>query len=311
MFYDVIIIGSDMAGMTAGIYAGRKKINALILTKIIGGQSLYAGRIENYPGFLSIPGFRLVSQTHDQVKQFGAPIKDNTTVAEVCRIDDGFFLVKTLNNEEYKTKTVIVATGVYPKYLGIPGEKKFFGRGVGVCSVCDAPFYKDKIVAVIGGGNSAFDAAYDLLSYAQKIYLLQHRDKFIGDESIFEKLKDSGKVEFLVNAEICEIKGEKFVESLVYENLIAVNEKEKIKEIKVDGVFVNIGQIPNSQFVENLVELNKKREIVVDHKTNSASVPGIFAAGDVTDTPYKQAILAAAAGAKALLSAADYLRKNK
>jgi len=189
--------------------------------------------------------------------------------------------------------------------LNVPGENEFLNRGVSTCAICDAPFYSGKDVAVIGGGNSAFASAYDLLKYASKIYILQHRENFIGDKSMYEKLEKSGKVEFLNNAETKEIKGVKFVESLLYEDI----KLKETKELKVGGIFVSIGQIPNSKFVEGFLELNNFKEIIVDCKNNKTSVEGIFAAGDVTDVKHKQSIVAAGEGAKAMLSASEYLKK--
>ena len=305
MIFDLIIVGADSAGLTAGIYAGRKKMNAVILSKQIGGQSLYAARIENYPGIQSVSGTNLVSAIKKQVERHGIAIKDDTEIISVAKEGDVFSLKDSRGNI-YGAKTLIIASGGSPKLLGIKGEKEFMGKGVSVCATCDAPFYDNKTAAIIGGGNSAFDSAYDLLQYAQKIYLLRHRDKFIGDELVYEFLKRSGKVEFIICAETQEIKGGQFVDSLTYKDLKTGEDNE----LKVNGVFVNIGQVPNSNFMEGLLELNKYKEIITDARNGSTSQPGIFAAGDVTDGRYKQVILAAADGAKALLSAAEYLRRN-
>jgi len=305
MVYDLIIIGADSAGLTAGIYAGRKKMNTLTLTKKIGGQSLLTDNIENYPGFLRVSGVGLVSNMKKQVEKYGIPIKENEEVVEILKKDDKF-LVKT-SKEEHETSTVIIATGQHWKELKVPGEKEFIGRGVSTCAICDAPFYDGKEVAIVGGGNSAFDSAYDLLKYANKIYIVHHSEKFKGDKIMHEKLLQSGKVEFLTLAETKEIKGDKFVESLVYEDLSASGGlASNKKELKVSGVFINIGQIPNSSFTENFLKLNEYKEIITD-KHGVTSVPGVFAAGDVTDVKYKQNIIAAAAGAKAALSAYGYL----
>lgn len=302
MVYDLIIIGSDAAGLTAGLYAGRKKLNTVILTKKLGGQSLYTDRIENFPGFLTIAGAELVSKIKEQVDKFGVAIEEGKEVIGFAK-DGQFFIIKT-SEDAYRAKAIIVATGSHWRSLGVPGEKEYMGKGVSICAICDAPFYKDKDVAVVGGGNSAFESAQDLLDYANKIYLLQHRDKFIGDKSVQTVLEKSGKVEFITNAETREIVGAKTVESLVYEDLLS----QQKKELKVDGVFVNIGLIPNSAFAENFLKLNERKEIVIDPKTNSTSVEGVFAAGDVTDIKYKQFVVAAAEGAKAALSAFKYLR---
>ncbi|MBU1178852.1 FAD-dependent oxidoreductase [Patescibacteria group bacterium] len=299
--YDLIIIGADSAGLSAGIYAGRKKLNAIILTEKIGGQSLYAASIENYPGFLNISGVDLVSKLKEQVQKFGVSINDGEKVLSVKK-DNDVFIVETKKNK-YEARAVIIATGSRWRALNIPGENEFIGRGVSFCAICDAPFYFGKDVAVVGGGNSAFDSAYDLLKYANKIYLLQRGEKFKGDEAMYNKLKKSGKVEFLTNAETKEIRGNKFVEKIIYED----KKTGQTKELNVGGVFINIGQIPNSIFVEGFLELNERKEIIIDCKSNAASVEGVFAAGDATNVKYKQAIIAAAEGAKAALSAYEYL----
>lgn len=304
MLYDIIIIGADAAGLTAGIYAGRKKMNAVILTKKVGGQTFYSSNIENYPGFSSIFGVELISKMRSQVEKFGVPIEEDAEVVSVEKNSDGFFVLA--NEKKYRAKSVLIASGKRQRPLGVKGEEEFLGKGVSVCAICDAPFYQDKDVAVAGGGDSALESVYDLSKYARKIYLINHSEKFKGDEVMFAKIKEIGKVEIITGGEIREIKGTKFVEAIIYEDL----KTGKIKELKVAGVFVNIGHIPNSGFVKNLVKLNGLGEIAIDPKTNATSVPGIFAAGDVTDIKYKQFVIAAAEGAKALLAAAEYLKKR-
>lgn len=303
MTYDLIILGSGSAGLTAAIYAARKKMNTLVLAKQIGGQSLIASEIENFPGFLEISGAELNKKIREQVKKYGVPIKDGVTI-EVIEKKDGIFSVNT-DSGVFESRAVIVASGKTYKKLDVPGAKKFEGRGVSFCTICDAPLYADKNTAVIGGGNTALRSAVDLLAYSPKIYILQHRDKFIGDEIMVEKLKAAGKVELLTNAEALEIKGNKFVEGLVYENTVT---REK-KELAVGGIFVNIGHTPNSEFLRGFLALSRAGEVIVDPRTGQTSVEGVFAAGDVTDQPYKQCIIAAAAGAKAALSAHEYLLK--
>ncbi len=304
MIYDIIIIGADAAGLTAGIYAGRKKMKVVILTKQVGGQSFYSSNIENYPGFSSIFGAELISKKRSQVEKFGMTIKEDAEVVSVEKENGGFSVLA--NGEKYRAKSILIASGKKQRSLGVKGEEEFFGKGVSVCAICDAPFYQDKDVAVAGGGDSALESVYDLLKYARKIYLINHSEKFKGDEIMLANIKEIGKTEIITSGEIKKIMGTKFVESLVYEDL----KTGKMKELKVGGVFVNIGHIPNSGFVKNLVKLNEIGEIVIDPKTNATSVPGIFAAGDVTDVKYKQFVIAAAEGAKALLSAAEYLKKR-
>lgn len=301
--YDLIIVGADAAGLTAGIYAGRKKADALILSQKIGGQSLFTDNMENYPGFLKISGMELIGRLSEQVKKFEVPVKEEEVLSVSGDIGD--FSVKTQGGE-YKAQKIIIATGSGWRPLNIPGEEKFMGKGVSVCAICDAPFYSGKDVAVVGGGNSAFESALDLLKYAGKIYILQHREKFVGDAVPFEKLKKEKSVVFITSAETKEIKGDKFVEGLLYEDL----KTGETKELKVSGVFVNIGRIPNTSFLKDFVDLNERGEIVIDSKTNTTSRPGIFAAGDVTDVKFKQFVIAAAEGAKAVLSATDSLEND-
>jgi len=302
MVHDLIIVGGDSAGLSAGIYAGRKKMKALILAKKIGGQSFFADSVENYPGFLEISGQDLISRMKEQVEKFGVPIQEEEVVS--ISKNQQLFLVK-IKNGEFRARAVVIASGSHWKTLDVPGERGFIGKGVSVCAICDAPFFGGKDVAVIGGGNAAFESAYSLLKYASKVYIVQHADKFIGDQALRDKLEKSGKVQFLANAETKEIKGDKTVDSLIYEDL----KTGKMVELKVGGVFINIGRLPNSSFVGDFLELNRRGEIVIDHQTNAASVPGIFAAGDVTDIKYKQLIVAAAEGAKAALSAYEYLSR--
>ncbi len=185
----------------------------------------------------------------------------------------------------------------------MPGAKEFEGRGVSFCTTCDAPLFSGKSVAVVGGGNAALMSAVDLLPYAEKIYVLQHRERFIGDEIIQEKLRKSQKAELIANAETLEIKGKKFVEKIIYEDLVS----KKKKELAVGGIFVNIGHIPNTSFVKNFLDLNENGEIIIGPWTTETSIKGIFAAGDVTNIPYKQYIIASGEGAKAALSAYHYI----
>ncbi len=302
MIYDLIIIGSGPAGLTAAIYGARKKMDILVLTKKIGGEASMAYSIENYPGFSKITGVELISKMRDRVEQYGVAIKEGMAVSGIEKKND-HFLIKTEQKEFFEAKAIVIASGRMPKKLDVPGAKKYESRGVSFCTICDAPIFAGKDVAIVGGGNAALNSAFDLLPYANKIYLLQHREKFIGDEAAMEKLKNTGKVMFIANAETKEIKGEKFVEGLVYED-IPTGDK---KELAIKGVFVNIGQIPSADFAKNLVELDSQGRVVIDCSTNAASIAGIFAAGDATNVKYKQYIIAAAEGAKAALSAHEYL----
>lgn len=306
MVYDLIIIGGASAGLSAAIYAARKKLEFIVLTEKTGGQSLLTERIENYPGFGQISGFELIQKFEEHAKKYGTEIKEGEDYKVVeIKNDSGLFSLRLQNGEILKTKSVIVASGKRPRLLGAPGEKEFTGKGVTYCSVCDAPLYSSKDVIVVGGGNAGMESAIDLLKYAAKIYVLEYDAKFKGDEVSQEKLKKSGKVEFITNAEILVIKGEKFVKSVIYKNRDTGEEKE----ILAEGVFVNVGQIPNSDFVKGFLNLNEFNEIIINHKTCETNVNGVFAAGDVTDIFFKQCVIAAGQGATAALSAHKYLQR--
>lgn len=296
MVYDVAIIGGGPAALTAGIYAARKKLKTIILTKQIGGQSLLAEYIENFPGFERISGQELIEKMRTQNEKYGVEIRENGGAESIEKRGENFLI-----NSIVEARSIIVATGKNPRRLNVPGEKEFEGRGISFCSTCDAPLFDKKEVAVIGGGNSGLAAALDLVKYANKVYVLKFTPKITGDEWMMEELKKTGRVEFIIDVEIKEIKGKKFVESVVYSN------KDGENELKIDGIFINIGWIPATEFLKEFVDLNKGGEIIVDPKTNETSVKGVFGAGDVTDVKYKQCVIAAGEGAKAALSVYKYL----
>lgn len=304
--YDLIIIGSGPAGITAGIYAARKKLKILMITRDFLGQVGWAFTIENYPGFEKIRGQELAQRFEKQVKRFdNIEVKQGQDATRILKKEDGVFNVKTSDDKDYSTRAVIVATGRDPRPLEVPGEKEFLGKGVGYCVTCDGPIFQDKTVAVIGGGNSGFDASLELAKYCSKIYILEFGDKPLADESTQEKAGKNQKIHIILNAETKKIKGDKFVNSLIYKNR-KTNEQ---KELKVEGIFIQIGYVPATGFVKDLVEFNKKDEIKIDPITCATKTPGLFAAGDVTSMPVKQVITSAAEGAKAALSAYQYLQK--
>lgn len=303
MIYDLVIIGGATSGLTAGIYAARKKLNAVILTKEIGGQTLQTESIENFPGFEKISGSELVDKMKEQVLKYGLPIKSGVEVKSISKTED-IFEIATNASDEIKAKSVIIATGKNPRKLNIPGEKEFENRGVVYCSTCDAPLFGGKTVVVAGGGNSGLNSAFDLLKYAVKIYVMESSGKIIGDEFLQEKLKSSGKVEFMTDVEIKEIKGNNFMEKVVYFDKKTGEEKS----LKAQGLFVNVGWSPSSAFAKGFLATNEYEEIIIDPKTNETSVKGVFAAGDVTDVKHKQCVIAAGEGAKAALSAYEYLK---
>ena len=304
MVYDLIIIGGGPAGIAAGIYAARKRLNTLLITKEWGGQITKANEVQNWPGVKSISGLDLIKQMTEHLKSFEIEIRENKEVIDLDKKGDNFIVRD--NDEQYEARAVIVASGKMPRTLNIPGEDKFRGKGVSICATCDAPIFKNKDVAIVGGGNAGFAIAMDLVKYAKKIYILEFLEEMKGDLMTKCELDECGKIEYITNAAVKEIKGTKFVESLVYEN----RKTSKDHEIKVEGVFISVGMMAKAEFATKLVELNKIGEIVID-KDNYTKTPGLFAAGDITDIKYEQVVIAAGEGAKAALAATEYLGKKE
>jgi len=299
--YDLIIIGGGPAAVSAGIYAARKKLKTILITKDWGGQVALAPEIENYPGFDSITGAELVKKFVEHLKKNELEIKEGVEIKDI-KVNNNLVEVKA-NSDSYQAKAAIVTTGRNPRKLGLPNEAKFLGKGISYCSTCDAPLFKDKEVAVIGGGNMGLGTALDLVTYASKIYILEYDSKIRADQYFQEKVKKNDKIEVITSARIAEIKGDQFVSSLSYSN----GTGGKNKELLVQGIFVAIGSDASSFLVKNVVELNKEGEIKIDSR-NRTSQPNIFAAGDVTDISHKQIVIAAGEGAKAALNAYDYLQ---
>jgi len=305
MLYDIIIIGGGPAGITAGIYASRQHLNVLLIAKTLGGQlSRKSVDIENYPGFGKISGSTLIKNFESHLKKY--PIQIKTDEVTKLKRENNKFLVLTAEKETFKGKTVIIASGADPRPLDIPGEKEFIGKGVSYCSICDGPVFKDKTVAVIGGGNAGFESAIFLSHYVKKIYILERDLRVKADITNQEILKRTGKAEIVTGAVLKEIKGERFVNSIVYQDLSG---KEKV--LNVDGVFVEVGSQPATSFVKGLVDFNERDEIIVDFETQQTKTPGLFAVGDVNAGKYKQIITACGEGAKAALAAYNYLEKLK
>ncbi len=310
--YDTIILGGGPAGVAAGIYAARKKLKTLLISERIGGQSTMSAIIENWIGDIKLSGLELAQKLEKHLRaQDGIEIKTEEVIKEIKKEGENFSVITDKNS--YVAKTIIVATGAKQRQLNVPGEEKFIGKGMAYCSTCDAPMFKDKGVAVVGAGNSGLEAVIDLLPYAQKIYLFDILDKIQGDAVLAESIKKptstagrSEKVELLLSTQIQAIEGNDFVEKIVYKNI----GQEEIKELPVQGIFVEIGMAPNSECVKDLVKLNSAKEIEVDHQNQMTSLPGVFAAGDVTDILYKQSSVAVGEGVKAALAAYKYLLRK-
>jgi thioredoxin-disulfide reductase len=302
--FDIIIIGGGPAGITAGIYAARKKLNTLVISKDFIGQVGKSSLIENWPGTQRISGVKYLENLKKHLEKFMVDINEGEEVVGINKKKD-LFEIRTTQKDRYFTKSIIIASGTNPRPLEIPGEKEFVGRGVSYCTTCDAPFFKDKTVAVIGGGNAGLEAALDLARYAKKIYILEFSPEIKADEFLHEKAKKDKKIEVILSAQSKEIKGTNLVDSFVYQN----RKSKGLKEIKVDGVFVMIGNVPAGGFIKNLVDFSERGEIKINPKTNETKTKGLFAAGDVTTVPYKQIVVAAGEGAKAALSCYNYLKK--
>ena len=301
--YDTIIIGSGPAGMTAGIYAARREMKALIIGKELGGQLIWASEIENYPGFKSISNFELISKMQEQVKNLGVEIKTEE-VKKIEKTDDKFIL--HTNKSQFEAKTVILALGLVPRRLAIPGEREFTGKGVSYCATCDGPFYKNKTVAVAGGGNSAVDATEILSKIAAKVYLIHRRDEFRAFEALVEEVKSKKNVELVLSSEIKEVVG-----SNKLEKIKVVNKKTgQEKEIAVDGLFVEVGRIASTDLVADMVKRDEKNQIIVDEKCQT-NLPGMFAAGDVTPVEFKQITIACGQATIAALAAYQYIQMNR
>jgi len=303
--FDLIIIGGGPAGITAGIYAARKKINTLLITKDFIGQTGKAFFIENYPGFEGISGIELMERFKKHLKKFEVEIKE-IGVKKIRKVKNKF-IVQTGKRENFISRAVILASGRDPRPLEVPGEKELIGRGISYCPTCDMPFFKQKPIAIIGGGNSGFNAAIEAVKSGSKVYILEFSPKVIADEIIQERAEKTGEVKIILNAEVKKILGKNEVQGLVYQDRIS--KKEKTLDIR--GIFIMIGEIPATDYIKGLVDFNEKDEIIVDHKNLKTKTEGLFACGDVTDVLWGQIVIAAGEGAKAALSAYDYLKKQK
>jgi thioredoxin reductase (NADPH) len=301
--YDVIVIGAGPAGLTAGLYASRRDLKTLIISKNLGGQAVLSHEIENYPGFEAIDGVSLIQKMGRQAVAFGAEMKFGE-IKEIKKAKNKF-IIKT-DDDSYDSRSLILALGLTPKTLDVPGEKKLVGRGVCYCATCDGPLFRGKDVAVIGGGNSALGAAKYLSGIAKQVYLVHRREEFRGEEQLVKELKKKENIQFVLNAEILEIKGQQFVEGM------KVKDKKTEKEavLALQGIFVEIGYFAKINFLKDLIEINGQNEIITDKNTRT-SCPGIFAAGDVTDVADKQIVISAGEGAKAALEAYRYLFAHK
>ncbi len=298
--YDVIIIGAGPAGMSGAIYAARKLLKTLLISKNVGGQVTDAWEIDNYLGFSQVDPAGLIKKFNEHVEKFGL---ERIIGKEVTSLDLAGEVksVTTSDGSTFLSRTVIIATGKRPRKLGLPEEKKLGGKGIAYCATCDAPLFADADVAVAGGGNSALEAALDLIKIANSVSIVS-LTPLTGDPIYQDKLQNSDKVTIYTEYEITKLLGEKVLEGVEIRSL----KTGKVERLAVEGLFVEIGLIPNSDIVKDKLNLNKLGEIVVDYKCHT-EIPGVFACGDVTNVPFKQVIVAAGEGAKAALAAYEYL----
>lgn len=296
----MIVIGAGPAGITASVYAARKMMNFIVLTGDIGGQAAWSSDIENYTGYQVVSGPELAARFEEHMRKYNFGIHESEEVLEL-RKDAGIVLVRTAKNT-YRAKTLIIASGKRSKELGVPGEKEFKNKGLTYCATCDGPLFADKDVAVIGGGNSALDAIVQMSRIARHVFVINIDKDLGGEEIVRKKVQEDKKVTILNESRVTKISGASFLES------IEIESNGKKDNISVGGVFVEIGLIPNSEFA-GIVDKNKSGEIKVN-SFSETNIPGIFAAGDVTDVPEKQIIIAAGDGAKAALGAFKFLSRQ-
>jgi alkyl hydroperoxide reductase subunit F len=323
---DLLIIGGSAAATAAGIYGIRRGLNLKIITKDFGGEVITSGEIGNWPGDGITDGIALSDKFKKHLQHYKVDIEEGVEVEKITKQEDGSFCVSTkkagssgMAGEkmpdgkegalrcDYVAKAVIVATGVHPRELGIPGEKEFRNKGVSYCSTCDMPLFTGRTVTVVGGGNSALESALMGVDIAQKVYVINKNATFKGDDVLIKKLtsQPKDKVEIIYEAGTKEVVGDKFVTGLKY-----TDKAGQEHEVKTDGILVHIGMVPNSGIVPENVEKNAFGEIKVNVRCET-NIPGLYAAGDVSDVPFKQIVIAAGQGCTATLSAVQYLNQVK
>ena len=301
--YDVLILGGGPAGLTAAVYCMRKGVKTGMLIDIIGGQVIKTSSIENYMGYKYIEGNDLIKRFKEQVKQFEIGLRKEDPAVNIK--PSNIIEIESKSGKIFKARSVIVATGKSPRWLDIPGEQELLGKGVAVCATCDAPFFQDKNVTVVGGGNSGVEAALDLVDIANHVTIIQDVDELTADQILIDKLNQYDNYDVIYGHTVTEVLGDDFIEGIKIKDY----DTKEVERRETEGLFVEIGWVPNSGFVEGTLELNKWNEIKVDCACHT-NQPGIFAAGDVTSVPYKQIIIAGGEGSKAALSACEYVMRN-
>ena len=290
--------------MAAGVYAARKKIKTLLIAEEFGGQSVVSDDIQNWIGTKSISGLELANNLEGHLKaQKDIDLLEGDRVIKIKKLGENHFKVATRDGKEYETERILLVSGSRRRRLDVPGGEEFDGKGVAYCATCDAPLFKNKVVAVVGGGNAGLESVIDLMPYASKIYLLEKNGHLRGDAVTKKKIEESDKVEIRFGVDIQEIVGKQFVSGLKYKDM---NSGEDV-ELKLEGVFVEIGSVPNTDIVKKLVKLNKRDEVVVNHKTMQSSDSGIWSAGDASEVLYKQNNISAGDAIKAVLDIYDQI----
>lgn len=303
--FDVVILGGGPAGFSAGIYTARGNVSTAILdVSMFGGQPSNYLELENYPAFMKIGGFELMEKFEEHADMFGVQ-KFPMQEIEFIDLVSSPKIIKT-KDVEFRAKSVIIATGAKPMKLGVKGEEEFTGRGVSYCAVCDGAFYKDKVVAIVGGGNSAVEEAIYLTKFASKVYIIHRRDELRADKIIQDRAAKNEKIEFVLNSVVCEIQGQDLVNNLILKN----TKTDEMFNLAVDGVFPYIGITPNVENISGQITQDKAGFIITD-ETMKTSIDGVFAIGDVRNTPLRQVITAASDGAIAGVYAVKYIESLK
>lgn len=306
---DVIIMGSGPAGLTAAIYTARAGLKPLVFEGLrAGGQLMITTEVENFPGFSEgINGPDLMQEMRAQAERFGADVEpDEVTNVELSAEKK----IVWVEDEAYEAKTVIIATGATANLLGLANEARLMGRGVSACATCDGFFFKDKVICVVGGGDSTMEEATFLTRFASKVYIIHRRDQFRASKIMVRKAKDNPKIHFIMNSIVIDVLGEEKITSVKLENTI----NHEISQLEVSGMFVAIGHTPNTRLFKGQLKLNEKGYILTSENKNqltATSIPGVFACGDVQDSRYRQAVTAAGSGCMAALDVEKYLEEPK
>jgi len=301
---DLIIIGGGAAGVTAAIYAARKYIDTLLITKDFTGQIGNSAWIENYPGFKKVTGLDLIKAFKEHLDVYKPEVKLFENILKIEKINNGFKVIT--DESSYTAKSLVIATGGVPKKLNVENEDKLLGKGISYCVTCDETAFKNKVVAVIGGGNAGVEGAVELARFCKKVYLLEYAPKLSADKISQNEVRKNKKIQIITSADVRSFQGGEYLKKIVYEDKKA----GKLKNVIADGCFIEIGAVPNTGFLKGFVKLNNKGEIKVNPISLETSVKGLFAAGDATNMLGKQIVIACGHGALAMLSVSNYLQKE-